>query len=68
MFIIVMVEGSGIELLGMGGGGALEESLGPDGGREDGLEGSGDKEREEGVEVIEGVVWGWTFEESTGFF
>lgn len=68
MFIIVMVEGSGIELLGMGGGGALEESLGPDGGREDGLEGSGDKEREEGVEVIEGVVWDWAFEESTGFF
>lgn len=62
------MEGSGIELLGMGGGGALEESLGPDGGREDGLEGSGDKEREEGVEVIEGVVWGWVFEESTGFF
>ena len=53
-----MVEGSGIELLGMGGGGALEESLGPDGGREDGLEGSGDKEREEGVEVIGGGVWG----------
>lgn len=63
-----MVEGSGIELLGMGGGGTLEESFGPDGGREDGLEGSGDKEREEGVEVIGGVVWGWAFEESTDFF